>query len=218
MFTDRSRRTFTAALTVVTLDIILPVARAQSVEDDFAVAAQNDRVQEAKRLLAAGADPDLRDRNGDPVLVIAARAGSTGMVDLLLGTRVNVNAKTNFGDTALMMAALGGRLEIAKKLRARGADVNQPGWTPLMYAAAGGRDEVVRYLLAEGGEIDALSPNGTTALMMAAREGKRSTAELLIARGADVNRRNQSGVSALDLARRAKEPALVERLQQAGAR
>ena len=44
------------------------------------------------------------------------------------------------------------------------------------------------------------------------------TAELLIARGADVNRRNQSGATALDWARRAKEPAIVERLQRAGAR
>ena len=218
MFTDCRRRTFAALLAVASLGLLLPATRAQSVEDDFAVAAINDRVPDAKRLLAAGADPDMRDRNGDPILVIAARAGSVGVVDLLLGTRVNVNAKTSFGDTALMMAALGGRLEIARKLRARGADVNQPGWTALIYAATGGHDEVVRYLLAEGAEIDALSPNGTTALMMAVREGKRSTVELLIARGADVNRRNQSGASALEWARRGKEPAIVERLQRAGAR
>ena len=59
----------------------------------------------------------MLDRNGDPALVIAVRAGSTGTLDLLLGTRVNVNATTKFGDTALMIAALSGRLELVKKLR-----------------------------------------------------------------------------------------------------
>jgi len=54
--------------------------------------------------------------------------------------------------------------------------------------------------------------------MMAVREGRSSTLDLLVARGADVNRRNDSGASALDWARRGKEPAMVGRLQRAGAR
>ncbi|MET0682607.1 MAG: ankyrin repeat domain-containing protein [Casimicrobiaceae bacterium] len=220
MFSDGPRRwrSITTVLIVAALGLPVPAARAQSVQDDFVVAVVNDRVQEIKRLLGSGADPDMLDSNGDPVLVIAVRAGNTATVDLLLATRANVDARTKFGDTALMMGALLGRLDIVKKLRARGASVNQQGWTPLMYAATGGHDDIVRYLLAEGAEMDASSPNGTTALMMAAREGKRSTVELLVARGADVNRRNQSGASALDWARRSKEPAMVERLQRAGAR
>ena len=215
---EHRRRKFAAMLAVAGLGLALATARAQPAPDDFVVAVVNDRVQELKRMLAAGADPDMLDNNGDPVLVIAVRAGNAASVDVLLATRLNVNARTKFGDTAMMVAALSGRLDLVKKLRARGAEINATGWTPLIYAATGGRDDVVRYLLAEGADINAASPNGTTALMMAAREGKGSTVELLVARGADVSRRNQSGVSALDLARRAKEPAMVERLQRAGAR
>ena len=211
-------RCVAAALAIAALCLALPATGAQPAPDDFVVAVVNDRVQELKRMLAAGADPDMLDNNGDPVLVIAVRAGNAASVDVLLATRLNVNARTKFGDTAMMVAALSGRLDLVKKLRARGAEINATGWTPLIYAATGGRDDVVRYLLAEGADINAASPNGTTALMMAAREGKGSTVELLVARGADVSRRNQSGVSALDLARRAKEPAMVERLQRAGAR
>jgi ankyrin repeat protein len=59
-----------------------------------------------------------------------------------------------------MVAALGGRLDFVKKLRARGAEVNQKGWTALIYAATGGHDAVVTYLLAEGADINAVSPNG----------------------------------------------------------
>jgi ankyrin repeat protein len=211
-------RRMAAALAIAALVIASPVPGAQPVPDDFVIAVVNDRAQEIRRMLAAGADPDMLDNNGDPVLVIAVRAGNAASVDVLLATRLNVNAKTKFGDTAMMVAALSGRLDLVKKLRARGAEINPTGWTPLIYAATGGSDDVVRYLLAEGADINAASPNGTTALMMAAREGKGSTVELLVARGADVSRRNQNGASALDLARRGKEPAMVERLQRAGAR
>jgi ankyrin repeat protein len=213
-----ARRFVIATLAIAALCLALPATSAQPAPDDFVVAVVNDRVQELKRMLAAGADPDMLDNNGDPVLVIAVRAGNGASVDVLLATRLNVNARTKFGDTAMMIAALSGRLDLVKKLRARGAEINATGWTPLIYAATAGRDDVVRYLLAEGADINAASPNGTTALMMAAREGKGSTVELLVARGADVSRRNQSGTSALDLARRGKEPAMVERLQRAGAR
>ena len=203
---------------VAALVVTLAASAAQPAPDDFVVAVVNDRTQEIKRMLAAGADPDMLDNNGDPVLVIAVRAGNAASVDVLLATRLNVNARTRFGDTAMMVAALSGRLDLVRKLRARGAEINGTGWTPLIYAATGGKDDVVRYLLAEGADINATSPNGTTALMMAAREGKPSTVELLVAQGADVNRRNQSGASALDLARRGKESGMVERLQHAGAR
>jgi ankyrin repeat protein len=109
-------------------------------------------------------------------------------------------------------------MSIAKKLRARGAQLETLGWTPLIYAATGGHDDMVRYLLAEGANIDAVSPNGTTALMMAVREEKFSTAALLIARGANVNLRNEQGATALSWAERSGDTTLVERLKRAGAR
>jgi len=117
-----------------------PVALAQSVQEDLAIAVLNDRATEVKRMLAAGADPNMADRNGDPMIVIAARANSVASLDVLLAAKANVNARTRHGDTALMFAALNGRLDIAKKLRANGAEVRQPGWNALIYAAAGGHD------------------------------------------------------------------------------
>ena len=50
----------------------------------------------------------------------------------------------------MMLAALGGHLDVVKQLRAKGAQLDYSGWTPLIYAATGGHDDVVRYLLAEG--------------------------------------------------------------------
>ena len=104
------------------------------------------------------------------MLVIAARGGSVPTIDALLAGRADVNVRNRYGDTPLMIAALNGHLEVMKKLRARGAEINGAGWTALIYAATGGHDDAVRYLLAEGADINAPSPNETTALMMAVRE------------------------------------------------
>ena len=193
-------------------------AFAQRLYDDMIVAVANDRSGEVKVLLARGVDPDIVDPNGDPLLYTAARAGFGATVDVLLATKVNVDARNRFGDTPLMAAALEGRLDIAKKLRARGAAIDFKGWTPLSYAATGGHDNVVAWLLDQGANVNAESANGTTPLMMAVREGRGSTVELLVKRGADVNHRNENGVSALDWAKRGNERAMEELLRRAGAR
>lgn len=220
MRSDRGHWTgpLAAALLAAALSLGASTARGQGLLEDFMIAVANDRVADVRSLLGRGIDPNSVDRNGDPALLTAARAGNAATVDVLLAAGARVDQRNAFGDTALMLAALGGRLAIVKRLRAAGAEIQQRGWTPLIYAATGGHDDTVLYLLAEGASIDAASPNGTTALMMAAREGRLSTMDLLIARGAEVNRRNQDGLSALDYAKRGNDPMLATRLRRAGAR
>ena len=193
-------------------------AFAQQLYDDLIVAVQNDRAADVRAFIVRGVDPNTVDPNGDPLLYTAARAGFAATVDVLLAAKANVNAKNRFGDTPLMGAALAGHLEIVRKLRMRGAELEPPGWTPLIYAATGGHDTVAAYLLDQGARIDATSPNGTTALMMAVREGHASTFDLLVRRGADIHHRNENGVSALDWAKRGNETAMADRLRRAGAR
>jgi len=204
-------------LAAAILCAVATLGRAEPAPDDFFIFVANDRVDEVKKMLAQGVDPDSVDKNGEPAIVLAAR-NNPKTLDVLLATKVDVNARNRYGDSAIMVAALGGRLDFVKKLRARGADVNQKGWTALIYAATGGRDAIVTYLLGEGADINAKAPNGTTALMMAVRENKPSTVDLLIARGADVNVRNDAGASALDWAKRGVDKTIVEHLRKAGAK
>lgn len=212
-------RSFLLRLAVVSAAAAACVAPATAgPQEDFIIAVENDRVAEVRELLGKGVSPDTVGPNGEPALVLAARANSAATVDALLAAKANVNAKSTFGDTAIMAAALNGHLDLVKKLRTRGADIDGAGWTPLIYAATGGHEAVVAYLLAEGAKIDALSPNGTSALMMAVREGKGPTATLLIARGADVNVRNQNGATALAWAVRGNEQELAAQLRRAGAK
>ena len=102
-----------------------------------------------------------------------------------------------------MLAALHGQLDIAKKLMARDADVNKPGWTPLHYAAMNKHMDVIALLLEHHAYIDAESPNATTPLMMAARYGTPQAVKLLLEAGADPALLNAQGLSALDFARHA---------------
>ena len=205
-------------LMVVAAAALSMPALAQQLYDDFVFAVSNDRVDQVKSLLARGIDANTVAPNGDPVLLIAARAGYAATLDALLATRTaKVDARNGFGDTPLMVASISGHLAIVKKLRARGAEINLTGWPPLIYAATGGHDDVVRYLLAEGADINAASPNGTTALMMAVRENRASTLELLLEKGANPKLRNQDGASALDWAKRNEDRAMIEQLKRAGA-
>lgn len=205
--------------TLVSLALLFVAVSARAdLYEDFIVAVNNDRAGQVKEFLARGVDPDTVGPNGEPALVLAARAGYSATVDALLAAKANINARSAVGDSAIMAAALNGHLDLVKKLRARGAEINNAGWTPLIYAATGGHDAIVQYLLAEGANVNAVSPNGTSALMMAVREGKGSTVALLLGKGADVNQRNQTGGTALAWAVRGNEPGMVAALRRAGAK
>ena len=139
-----------------------PAANADQSYDTFVQAVAIDRSDQVRALLARGMDPNTLDPNGDPVLLVAARAGWQPTVDALLGAGAKVDLPNRFGDRPITVAALGGHLAIVKTLFTRGAALDGPGWTPLLYAASGGQTEVARYLLDAGANVNAVSPNGTT--------------------------------------------------------
>jgi ankyrin repeat protein len=193
-------------------------AQKQSLYDRFVESVAIDRSDEVAAMLARGMDPNTVDPNGEPMLVVASRAGFEPTVDALLRAGAKVDAKNGFGDTAIMVAALGGHAALVKKLYSRGAEINPTGWTPLAYAATNGKTEVVRYLVEIGAKPNALSANGTTALMMAVRGGHTETVDVLLAKGADVNLRNQNGASALAWATRGGFGTIEKSLLTRGAK
>ena len=93
----------------------------------------------------------IPDKNQE--LIDAAYSGDIKEVKALIAAGADVNAKNNYGFTALMEAALMGHTEIAKALIAAGADVNAKsnrGETALMDAASMGHTEIVKILKAAG--------------------------------------------------------------------
>ncbi|WP_408631678.1 ankyrin repeat domain-containing protein [Melaminivora jejuensis] len=186
--------------------------------EDFFRAIELDNSRQITELLRRGMDANTRNAKGEPALVLALHGESyQAAAALLQAPRLDVNARNAKGETPLMMAALRGHLPSARALLARGADVNQEGWTPLHYAASSTSDDasaMVALLLGHHAYIDAASPNGTTPLMMAVRYGSAPAARLLVQEGADPTTRNDLRLTALDFARQAGRDDMVELVAQ----
>jgi outer membrane protein assembly factor BamB len=91
-------------------------------------------------------------------LFSAARKGDAEVVKALLAKGANVNAKTEYGATALSFAADKGHVEVVKILLKNRADVNTKDTfyqaTPVTWALMRGHVEVVKLLVANGADAD----------------------------------------------------------------
>lgn len=187
--------------------------------DDFFTAIRRDDAGAITALLRRGFDPNTVDAKGVPALVLALQLESFKAFDALLqAPALKVDQTNPQGESALMLAAIKGYLDLARALVAKDADVNKTGWTPLHYAASGTTQDakaMVALLLEENAYIDAASPNGTTPLMMAVRYGPGDVARLLVQEGADPTLKNELGLTALDFARQADRADMVELIAQA---
>lgn len=72
-------------------------------------------------LLAAGADADSRDKDGNTALHLAANSGHTRCVELLLLGNAMVDQVSPQGQRALHLAACGGHETVVKALIRKGA-------------------------------------------------------------------------------------------------
>jgi ankyrin repeat protein len=94
-----------------------------------------------------------------------------------------------------------------------------PGWTPLHWAADRGRLETARLLLERGAEVDSREDRGTTPLFSAVWRGHLDLVEPLLEAGADVNACASDGETPLHRVpwSRHRGPEIGSRLLDAGA-
>jgi hypothetical protein len=126
----------------------------------------------AALFLAAGFSPDTLDRNGVPLLCLAARAGDREIAGRLLkaGASVNLPARDR-GGSALIDAALGKHAGILTDLLGAGANSNvtsKDGQSALIIAVGLGDEPSVELLLKSGADADAPDSLGASARKYAA--------------------------------------------------
>jgi len=162
-----------------------------------------------RRLLDAGANPNLALLAGETPLMAASRSGKTGAVALLLAKGADVNARASRQQTALMWAVSQRHPDVVKLLVANGADVHARSseWQEMMAVPPHG---VPLY--------NKIIPHGRdTALLFAARSGDLESARLLVGAGANVNDADAWGVSVTTMAAHAGFTEMVEWLLDRGA-
>lgn len=188
---------------------------AAAVADDYFLAIKNDNDGAVVTILFRGFDANTLDGEGRHGLHLAMMEGSLKVAKTLLdlsGTKVDTRSKQD--ETPLMIAALKGHTAFAKRMIARGADVNKTGWTPLHYAATSGQLEMIKLLIDEHAYIDTESPNQSTPLMLAAMYGTEAAVKLLLQEGADPSVKNQLGLNAADFAAKAERLDLARFLDK----
>jgi len=184
-------------------------------QDDLIIAVNNSRHATVQDYLLRGGDADAADRDGNSLLMLAARAKDARMIDLLLRARAKPHGTNLRGETALMHAAWSRCEPCVELLLQRGVRTDPPGseWTALHYSAHQGDARIVARLLFAGAEPNARSRNGTTPLMMGAMSGVADVARALLKGGADpaLRNANQDRAEDLALARRHTDYAAVLR-------
>lgn len=203
-----------SALLALCVAVSTPALAQAANPSDWWVYVANDYTDEIKDLLAQGADPNVRYRNGQPAIMRAVADGAWKVFDVLAAhPRTDVNIENPAGETPLMYLAIAGQVDRARALMARGAQVNRLGWTPLHYAASKGQLAMAQLLLEHKAMVNAPAPNGETPLMMAALSGNKAMVELLLKAGADVTTRDTKDQNAADWARTGKSTSLAAELQ-----
>lgn len=148
--------------------------------------AYDNEVEEAARLIAAGADPNKTNRYGVAPLSLACTNGNAELVKILLEAGADPNATLNGGETALMTAARTGKPLPVKLLLSHGAELSATDWKgqdALMWAAAEGHEKIVNLFLKEGADADRTLDSGFTPMFFAARNGHRNVVETLLHHG-----------------------------------
>ena len=142
-------------------------------------AVRDDDTATVRDLLAKGADPNTKDKEGVPLLLMAIDKPTPDIARALLEKGAKMDIQDSEGETLLIHAVDNSNLPIATLLLDNHADPNQP------------------------------DNAGDLPLNMAVTQGDLPLAKLLLERGADPNKPNKAGDSALKIATREKDTEFI---------
>ena len=172
-------------------------------------AAVSNHIEQARLLIAAGANVNAKDKEGDSVLECAIATGNAEMAMLLVEHGANVNVqRESLNDTPLGRAIQRRNYPLVRFLLEHGARLDYEPKFGTSYLSLAVRHkgyagfEIAKILIERGAKIDwgGRSAPTLTPLLVAAEYGNADVAELLIAHGADIALRGPDGKTAQETA------------------
>ncbi|MGI8924157.1 MAG: ankyrin repeat domain-containing protein [Fimbriimonadales bacterium] len=199
--------------------IVVRSVKLRATKTSLVEAVRKNDYAAVKRLLSKGANPDVKNAAGSPMLSVAGARGYTAVVRVLLEAGADPNAKNIEleGETPLLLA---NNIDIARLLLKKGADPNAAhtrgmlrGHTALIGAAMSGDAKLAEVLLKAGANPRTATARGDTALHWASGSASMAIAEMLLERGVEVDARDWAGTTPLIQAvRRASRASLRHRI------
>lgn len=214
-----------------------------TLNDRFIAAVKAGDYARAQGLIREGANINVRDEEGETMLLWTARRGQTGIALMLVARGAVLDAQDLNGDTALILATEKGNIDIARALIDAGADImteNRQGRKAFDVALKRGNTDkageqmvalferplkdilaripaadMAKNLSQAGVDLNQRNNLGDTALIWAVREGQEKIARAFIEAGADMRARDAAGRTPHEIARASGHTTIMEFLAQA---
>ncbi|KAH8811096.1 ankyrin repeat-containing domain protein [Xylogone sp. PMI_703] len=157
-------------------------------------------------------NPRHTNKYGYTHLMQASKRGVPEIVKLLVEDGAIVDAKSDDGETAFLLAVQNDHADVAAYLQSRGASVDSPttvGTIALHFAASNNDVIIMDIILLNGGasSVNKKTDRGNTALHFAAQRGAIEAINTLLAFGAIKTLKNSDGKTPRDEANRSGFPA-----------
>jgi len=154
-------------------------------------------------LLHQGVSPNIRNSGGFCPLHLASMLGHTAVVAFLV-KHADLDVKTVYGKTPLLLACAYGHENVVRILLECGADVNAVenimGNTALHYACQQGFIHIAHLLVQYHASCHVENYDGDTALHIASTKGLHTVCYMLLDHGAMLQCRNKQGKTPLQVA------------------
>lgn len=200
--------------------LAMPLIALAGPDLDLWRASMSGNLEGAKSAIAAGADVNAKNPDGDTPLQLAAIHRE--VAELLIGTGAEINVKNRWGYTPLMMAIGNNKPDAAAMFIDRGADVfveGQGGETALFLAVLNKDPDLVGRLLKKGEKMSRKTgPTGFTVVHYVARGCQDvGILEFALSKGGSVEWTDNRGQTPLFYAFMMGYPQIVNTLVDRGA-
>jgi len=184
-------------------------------------AVERNRIVELVNRLGRGANPNIKDSDDTPLLLLAIRQKQHKIMKTLLESGADCTATDASGIFPLAQVILNDASEwLFEILLNPGVQINQKdrlGRTALHIAAERNQIEAIHLLINHGALVDLKDNRGRTALMYSCKSGAVDACKALLKAKADLHAQDGDGQTALMFTVQSEQPELVRFLISQGA-